>query len=49
MNKKETKQIEDSERAIILAYSALLHQNFDLAKEILEEQIEKTYGNTQTD
>lgn len=49
MNKIEIKQLEDSERAIILAYSALINNNFELAKKILEEQIEKTYDNTQPD
>ena len=46
MNKIESKQLEDIERAIILAYSAILNKDYALAEKILEEQIEKTYDNT---
>lgn len=44
MTKDENKHLEDLERAIILAFDALLNNNIELAKQILEEQIEKTYG-----
>lgn len=40
----EERQLEDTERALILALSALLNNDVELAKQILEEQIEKTYG-----
>ena len=43
MTKEENKRLVDSERAIILAYSALINNEVELAKQILEEQIEKTY------
>lgn len=40
----EEKRLEDTEQALILALSALLNNNVALAKQILEKQIEKTYG-----
>lgn len=46
MNRADIKQLEDTERAIILAYNALLNKDYALAEKILEEQIEKTYDNT---
>lgn len=40
----DEKRLEDAERALILALDALLNNELALAKQILEEQIEKTYG-----
>jgi RNA polymerase-interacting CarD/CdnL/TRCF family regulator len=44
MKKQENNQLTDLERTIMLAYSALLNDEVELAKQILAEQIEKTYG-----
>jgi hypothetical protein len=40
----EQRRLEDAERALILALSALIYNDIELARQILEEQIEKTYG-----
>lgn len=40
----DEKRLEDAERALILALDALLNNELALAKQILEEQIEKTDG-----
>jgi hypothetical protein len=40
----EEKRLEDTERALILALSALINNDIELARQILEEQAEKTYG-----
>lgn len=40
----DEKRLEDAERALILALGALLNNELALVKQILEEQIEKTYG-----
>jgi hypothetical protein len=40
----EERRLEDAEQALILALSALIKNEIELAKQILEEQIEKTYG-----
>jgi hypothetical protein len=43
MSLTEEQRLEDAERALILALGALLNNDVELAKQILEEQIEKTY------
>lgn len=40
----EQRRLEDVERALILAFEALLKNDVVLAKQILVEQIEKTYA-----
>jgi uncharacterized protein with PhoU and TrkA domain len=39
----DEKRLEDMERALVLAYSALLYNDTELAKQILKEQIEQSY------
>lgn len=39
----DQRRLEDAERALLLALDALLYNDIQLAKQILEEQIEKTY------
>lgn len=43
MTDQNNKQLDDLQRSIILAYNALLSNEIELAKQILERQIEKTY------
>jgi hypothetical protein len=40
----EEQRLEDVERALHLALDALLNNDIELARQILKEQIEKTYG-----
>lgn len=40
----QEKRLEDAERALILALSALINNDIELARQILEKQTEKTYG-----
>ena len=39
----EERRLEDAERALILALSAIINNDIELAKQILEEQTGKTY------
>lgn len=39
----DEKRLEDMERVIVLAYDALLYNDTELAKQILQEQIEQSY------
>jgi hypothetical protein len=43
MKDNNEKQFEDLERAIIMAYSYLLNNEIEQAKQVLADQIEKTY------
>lgn len=39
----DEKRLHDTEQALMSAYDALLNNNIKLAKQILHDQIEKTY------